>query len=57
MRASILPKNVKPCVKPLLKKQSLCSDDFKNFRPISNLSFLFKVVEKLNVLPSSSLII
>lgn len=57
MRASILPKNVKPFVKPLLKKQSLCSDDFKNFRPISKLSFLSKVVAKLNVLLSSSSII
>ena len=33
-------------VKPLLKKQSLRSDEFKNFRPISNLGFLSKVVEK-----------
>ena len=33
-------------VKPLLKKQSLSSDEFKNFRPISNSSFLAKVVEK-----------
>ena len=33
-------------VKPLLKKQSLSPDEFKNFRPISNLSFLSKVIEK-----------
>ena len=33
-------------VKPLLKKHSLSSDKFKNFRPISNLSFLSKAVEK-----------
>ena len=33
-------------VKPLLKKQSLRSDEFKHFRPISNLGFLSKVVEK-----------
>ena len=33
-------------VKPLLKKQSLRSDEFKNFRPISNLGILSKVVEK-----------
>ena len=32
-------------VKPLLKKHSLSSDKFKNFRPISNLSFLSKAVE------------
>ena len=53
MESEILPTDLKVAsVKPLLKKQSLCSDDFKNFTPISNLSFLFR-----NVLPSSSLII
>ena len=33
-------------VKPLLKKQSLSSDEFENFRPISKSSFLAKVVKK-----------
>ena len=34
-------------VKPLLKKPSLDQDDLKNYRPVSNLSFLCKVAEKL----------
>jgi hypothetical protein len=33
--------------KPLIKKLSLDSNIFKNFRPISNLSFLSKVIEKV----------
>ena len=32
-------------VKPLLKKSNLDSDDLKNYRPISNLSFLSKLTE------------
>ena len=43
----MLPADLKAAsVKLLLKKQSLSSDEFKNFRPISNSSFLAKVVEK-----------
>ena len=34
-------------VKPLLKKMSLDPDDLKNYRPVSNLSFLSKVLERL----------
>ena len=34
-------------VKPLLKKPSLDQDRLKNYRPVSNLSFLSKVAEKL----------
>ena len=34
-------------VKTLLKKPSLDQDDLKNYRPVSNLSFLSKVAEKL----------
>ena len=30
----------------LLKKQAFSSDKFKNFRPILNLSFLSKIIEK-----------
>jgi len=33
-------------VKPLLKKPSLDKEDFKNYRPVSNLAFLGKVIEK-----------
>ena len=34
---------------PLLKKPSLKKDSMKNYRPVSNLSFLFKVLEKVIV--------
>lgn len=32
---------------PNLKKQSLSPEDFKNFRPVSNLPFLSKILEKV----------
>ncbi len=34
-------------VKPLLKKMSFDSGDLKNYRPVSNLSFLSKVLERI----------
>ena len=34
-------------VKPLLKKPSLDKDELKNYRPVSNLYFISKVIEKL----------
>ena len=34
-------------VKPLLKKMSLDPDELKNYRPVSNLSFLSKVLERI----------
>ena len=34
-------------VKPLLKKMSLDPDDLKNYRPVSNLPFLSKVLERI----------
>ena len=34
-------------IKPLLKKSSLNENDFNNFRPVSNLAFLSKLLEKL----------
>ena len=34
-------------VSPLLKKPTLNRDDMKNYRPVSNLSFLSKILEKL----------
>ena len=36
-------------VSPLLKKPSLDKDSMKNYRPVSNLSFLSKVLEKVVV--------
>ena len=42
------PKEFKSAfVKPLLKKSNLDSDDLKNYRPISNLSFLYKLTERV----------
>ena len=47
MESGKVPTDLKVAsVKPLHKKQSLSPDEFKNFRPISNLSFLSKVIEK-----------
>ena len=34
-------------VKPLLKKASLDPNNWKNFRPVSNLSFMSKITEKV----------
>ena len=34
-------------VRPLLKKSNLDKNNFKNYRPISNLSFISKIIEKL----------
>ena len=34
-------------VSPLLKKATLSADDFKNYRPVSGLSFIFKLVERV----------
>ena len=34
-------------VTPLLKKPTLCKDNMKNFRPVSNLSFVSKLIEKV----------
>ena len=33
-------------VTPLLKKPGLDTDDMKNFRPVSNLAFISKILEK-----------
>ena len=37
----------KAIVKPLLKKNGLDPELFKNFRPVSNLSFISKIIEKI----------
>ena len=34
------------CVSPILKSESLDNDNVTNFRPVSNLSFLSKLIEK-----------
>ena len=48
MESGIFPTSLKTAlVKPLLKKLSLDPEIFKNFRPVSNLSFLSKIIEKV----------
>ena len=37
----------KALVTPLLKKPNLDKNDLKNYRPVSNLSFLSKIMEKI----------
>ena len=37
----------KAIVKPLLKKHNLDQNDFNNYRPVSNLPFLSKILEKI----------
>ena len=37
----------KAIVKPLLKKPGLNNELLKNYRPISNISFLSKIIEKV----------
>ena len=44
----IFPSSFKQAlVQPLLKKPSLSTDDLNNFRPISNLNFISKILEKV----------
>ena len=44
----ILPKNQKHAVvRPRLKKSSLKPDDMNSYRPISNLSFISKTIERV----------
>ena len=41
------PKSLKTAlIIPLLKKTNLNTEDFKNFRPVSNLPFISKLIEK-----------
>ena len=48
LRDSLMPKSLKTAlIRPLLKKTGLDSDILKKFRPISNLTFISKVIEKV----------
>ena len=48
MQGGVVPRDFKQAlVNPLIKKQTLCKNNLKNCRPISNLSFLSKVLEKV----------
>lgn len=47
LQSGVFPSLLKQAViRPSLKKPGLDSDDLKNFRPISNLTFLSKIIEK-----------
>ena len=46
LRTSIFPDDFKQAhVNPLLKKTTLSKDNLKNYRPVSNLSFISKILE------------
>ena len=48
LRESIIHKSLKTAlIRPLLKKTGLDSDILKNYRPVSNLTFISKVIEKV----------
>jgi hypothetical protein len=48
LSSGILPGEMKlTFVSPLLKKSSLCVDNLNNYRPVSLLSFLSKLVERV----------
>ena len=51
LSAGIVPQQLKQAlVTPLLKKPGLDSNDMKNFRPVSNLPFISKIVGKVLVI-------
>ena len=51
VRDGTVPTKLKNAVvSPLLKKLSLDRDQFKNYRPVSNLSFVSKIIEKVVVM-------
>ena len=48
LRESMIPKSLKTAlIRSLLKKTGLDSDILKNYRPVSNLTFISKVIEKV----------
>jgi hypothetical protein len=48
LSTGLFPSSMKKAlIKPLLKKQGLDSNTLKNDRPVSNLSFVSKVIEKV----------
>ena len=55
LKSGSMPAKLKEAVlKPLLKKPNLDQTEFKNYRPVSNLSFLSKVIEKAVALQLTS---
>ena len=48
LRESMIPKSLKTAlIRPLLKKTGLDSHILKNYRPVSNLTFISKVIKKM----------
>ena len=48
LESGVFPSQCKNAIiRPLLKKQGLDADDLKNYRPVSNLQFISKVLEKV----------
>ena len=48
LRDSLMPKSLNTAlIRPRLKKTGLDSDILKNYRPVSNLTFISKVIEKV----------
>ena len=48
MRDGVVPHDFKQAlVTPIIKKKTLCRNEFKTYGPISNLSFLSKILEKI----------
>ena len=48
MQDGVVPHDFKQAlVTPLIKKKTLCRNELKNYRPISNLSFLLKILERV----------
>ena len=48
LKSGIVPTHFKKAVVcPLLKKQNLDSEELKNYRPVSNLPFISKILEKI----------
>ena len=50
LQSATVPQSLKAAtVKPLLKKSTLSKEDLKNYRPVSNLPYLSKLIEKIVV--------
>ena len=55
LSTGIFPEPLKTAiVKPLLKKPTLDCTSFRNFRPVSNIAFMSKVIEKVIAFQSHS---
>ena len=51
LREGLVPDGFKKAVPPLIKKASLPVEDLKNYRPVSGLSFISKLVEHVVAKP------